>query len=117
MPPIRWILSGWNWIRNSAVRHADRQRESGTYQIWDQLRHAEINHDRYQVTIYLCGGGVLKGRVAEDGYADSPPASANGALSIWHIANDGGIDYDHQTFVRLDQIAAVTITRSDMPRD
>ena len=117
MPPIRWGLSAWNWIRNSAVRHADRQRESGTYQIWDQLRHADINHHRYKVTIYLRGGGAITGRMAEGGYANSPLGSANGALSIWHVGNDGRIDYDHQTFIRLDQVAAVTVTRSDMPKD
>lgn len=117
MRVVSWAMPAWKWIRDSATRQHDKQRESGIYQIWDMLRHAHLERERYLVTAHLCGGGAITGRVEREPYANGPIGIADGAFSVWHVNKEGFIDPTLQTFLRLDQVAALTVRRLDMPKE
>ena len=114
---LRPVGSAWHWLRNASIRSAEKQRETGTYRIWDMLRHASVKRHKYVATVHLMGGAVFTGRVNYIFYYGWKSEPENGAFSVSHLLENGHESPTTETFFRLDQVAAVTMTVQNQPKE
>lgn len=114
---LRPIGSAWHWLRNASIRSADKQRETGTYRIWDMLRHANVKRHKYVVTVHLMGGAVFTGRVNYMFYSGWESEPENGAFSVSDLLENSYESPTTETFFRLDQVAAVTMIVQHQPKE